>query len=368
MDHTILIIEDEEPLRLLLKAELEHEGFKIETAENGETALRLIQKNAPDLIVCDVMMPVMDGFTFQEKISQTENFKDIPLIFLTAKSDKVDIRFGKSLGADDYITKPFDFEDLKVSINAKLKKASNRKQYLNNRLDDIRKSILYSIPHEFKNPLSTLSGFVSLLQDKDYIGREEERQEFLKYIQSSSDRLNRLVTNFLRLAELEILASNEEKVSQLKQNKNVNWLTEFSSFVHDFSSVHKVDVKCDLVGEEFPITPDYNALNMVLSELLLNALNFSSTGNINITVKAVATDHLFEMSVKDSGKGIEDYALKNLTDIFYQHNRQFQEQQGGGLGLTIVNRIVQIYDGKMEIESEVANGTEVKIFIPLYLK
>ncbi|MBU2586407.1 MAG: ATP-binding protein, partial [Bacteroidetes bacterium] len=69
----------------------------------------------------------------------------------------------------------------------------------------------------------------------------------------------------------------------------------------------------------------------------------------------------------DSGKGIEDYALKRLTDTFYQHNRQFQEQQGGGLGLTIVNRLVQIYDGKMEIESEVGKGTEVKIFIPLYL-
>ncbi len=367
MDHTILLIEDEEPLRLLLKAELEHEGFKVETAENGEAAFRLIKKTTPDLIVCDVMMPVMDGFTFQEKINQTENFKDIPLIFLTAKSDKVDIRFGKSLGADDYITKPFDFEDLKVSINAKLKKAVNRKQYLNNRLDDIRKSILYSIPHEFKNPLSTLSGFVSLLQDKDYVGKEEERQEFLKYIQSSSDRLNRLVTNFLRLAELEILASNEEKVSKLKQNKNINWLIEFSSFVNDFSSINKVSVKCELVGEEFPITPDYNALNMILSELLLNALNFSNAGNINITVKADATDHLFQMSIRDTGKGIEDYALKNLTDIFYQHNRQFQEQQGGGLGLTIVNRLVQIYDGKMEIESEIGKGTEIKIFIPLYL-
>jgi signal transduction histidine kinase len=367
MDHTILVIEDEEPLRLLLKAELEHEGFKVETAENGEAALKMIKKNPPDLIVCDVMMPIMDGFTFQEKINQTESFKDIPLIFLTAKSDKADIRFGKSLGADDYITKPFDFEDLKVSVNAKLKKAIRQKQYLNSRLDDIRKSILYSIPHEFKNPLSTLSGFVSLLQDKDYIGKEEERQEFLKYIQSSSDRLNRLVTNFLRLAELEILASNEEKVSKLKQNKNVNWLIEFSSFVNDFSTQQNIPVQTELIGEKFPITPDYNALNMILSELLLNAYNFSEPENINIFVNAVATDTLFEMSVRDTGKGIEDYALKSLTDVFYQHNRQFHEQQGGGLGLTIVNRIVQIYDGKMEIESEVGRGTEVKIFIPLYL-
>lgn len=367
MDHTILVIEDEEPLRLLLKAELEHEGFKVETAGNGEVALKMIKKDPPDLIVCDVMMPVMDGFSFQEKLTQSDSLKDIPLIFLTAKSDKFDIRFGKSLGAEDYITKPFDFEDLKVSINAKLKKAVRRKQYLNTRLDDIRKSILYSIPHEFKNPLSTLSGFVSLLQDKDYIAKEEERQEFLKYIQSSSDRLNRLVTNFLRLAELEILASNEEKVAKLKQNKNINWLTEFSSFVNDFSVHQNVPIKCELVGEGFPITPDYNALNMILSELLLNANNFSEPDNINIIVKASATDHSFEMLIRDSGKGIEDYALKRLTDTFYQHNRQFQEQQGGGLGLTIVNRLVQIYDGKMEIESEVGKGTEIKIFIPLYL-
>lgn len=365
--HKILVIEDEEPIRLLLKAELENEGFKVETAENGQVALNKVKKNPPDLIVCDVMMPVMDGFTFQEKLNQQESLRDIPLIFLTAKSDKADIRFGKSLGAEDYLTKPFEFDDLIVSVTAKLKKSIERKNFLNSRLDDIRKSILYAIPHEFKNPLSTLSGFVSLLQDKEYKKTEQETDEFLKYIQSSSDRLNRLVNNFLKLAELEILNSNEEKVTTLRANKNYNWQNEFSTLTSDFSTNNKIKIDYQTEGSEFPICFDYNALQMILDELLSNSIKFSDSENVSISVSAKAKDHSFELIIKDTGKGIEEDALKYLTEIFYQHNRRFHEQQGGGLGLTIVNKIVEIYNGKMEIDSKVGIGTEVRIYIPLYL-
>lgn len=361
----ILIVEDEEPIRELLRMELETEGFIVDVAANGAEGIDKVKSFRPDLIVCDVMMPVMDGFTMQEKLSQDEKFKDIPLIFLTAKSDKKDIRFGKSIGAEDYITKPFELEDLLVSINAKLKKYYDRKQTLNARLDEIRKSILFAIPHEFKNPLSTMSGFLSLLIDKDYQKSEKEVEEFLSYIKQSSDRLYRLVMNFLKLAELEITESDENKVKELRTIRNFNWQTEVETIIKDLSEKFNCKIHYTLEGVSNPSPFDYNTINTILTELLSNSVKFSPPDRIDITVFAKADPSYFELKVEDKGRGIPEAEIERILEPFYQYNRKFYEQQGGGLGLTIVNKIVHIFNGKLEIESQLEQGTVVKIFVPL---
>lgn len=361
----ILVVEDEEPIRELLKMELETEGFIVDVAANGAEGLEKVRKFQPDLIVCDVMMPVMDGFTMQEKLSQMENFRDIPLIFLTAKSDKKDIRFGKSIGAEDYITKPFEFEDLLVSINAKLKKYMERKQTLNARLDEIRKSILYALPHEFKNPLSTLNGFLSLLLDKNYQKSESEMEEFLSYIKQSSDRLHRLVLNFLKLAELEITESDENKVKEIRSIRNTNWITEFETIINDLKKKFNVPLNYMFEGISHPCPFDYNSLNIILTELISNAIKFSPPERIDVSISAKASPFLFELNVVDKGRGIPEEEIEKILQPFYQYNRKFYEQQGGGLGLTIVNKLVQIFNGKLEIKSELDKGTTVKILVPI---
>lgn len=361
----ILVVEDEEPIRELLKMELETEGFIVDVAANGAEGIEKVKSFRPDLIVCDVMMPVMDGFTMQEKLSQDNNFKDIPLIFLTAKSDKKDIRFGKSIGAEDYITKPFEFEDLLVSIRAKLKKYYDRKKTLEARLDEIRKSILFALPHEFKNPLSTMSGFLSLLLDKDYQKSEKEMEEFLSYVKQSSDRLYRLVMNFLKLAELEVTESDENKVKELRSIRNSNWQTEAETVIKDLSEKFNVNVNYTFEGISNPCPFDYNTLNTILTELISNAIKFSPPERIDVSVFAKANSTYFELKVEDKGRGIPKEEIEKILEPFYQYNRKFYEQQGGGLGLTIVNKIVQIFNGKLEIESELDKGTTVKIFIPL---
>ncbi|MGB9663644.1 MAG: hybrid sensor histidine kinase/response regulator [Ignavibacteria bacterium] len=361
----ILVVEDEQPIRELLKMELENEGFIVDIAANGAEGLDKVKSFKPDLIVCDVMMPVMDGFTMAERLSQDVRFKDIPLIFLTAKSDKKDIRFGKSLGAEDYITKPFEFEDLLVSINAKLKKYMERKRTLNERLDEIRKSILYALPHEFKNPLSTMNGFLSLLLDKQYEKSEEEQEEFLKYIKQSSDRLYRLVMNFLKLAELEITETDENKIKEIRSIRNQNWKTEFETLLKDLSEKFNQKIDYTLEGINNPCPFDYNTVNIILTELVSNAIKFSPENRIQVFVYAKATPNFFEMIVEDKGRGIPEEEIEKILEPFYQYNRKFYEQQGGGLGLTIVNKLVNIFNGKLTIESKVGVGTKVKIFVSL---
>ncbi len=363
--YKILVVEDEEPIRELLKMELETEGFIVDVAANGVEGLQKVKTFRPDLIVSDVMMPVIDGFTMQEKLSQDENFKDIPLIFLTAKSDKKDIRFGKLIGAEDYLTKPFEFEDLLVSIKSKLKKYEDRKKTLNARLDEIRKSILYALPHEFKNPLSTMSGFLSLLLDKNYEKSEQEMEEFLTYIKQSSDRLYRLVMNFLKLAELEIIESDENKLKELRSIRNENWYTEFESIINDLSTKFNTKINISTEGNNYPCPIDYSYLSKILEELISNAVKFSPPDRVEITVSANCSPNLFELIVSDKGIGLPEEEISKIIEPFYQYNRKYYEQQGGGLGLTVVNKIVTLLNGKLEITSRLNEGTTVKVTIPL---
>jgi len=126
----ILLIEDEEQLRNNTAEILEISGFKVETAENGKIGVEKALKNKPDLVVCDVMMPVLDGYGVLQAFTHNETLMGIPFIFLTAKVERADLRKGMELGADDYLTKPFGINELTAAINTRLQKINNLKRTL----------------------------------------------------------------------------------------------------------------------------------------------------------------------------------------------------------------------------------------------
>ncbi len=123
MNKKILIIEDNEDIRENLAEILELAGYETHTAENGKIGVEMAEKILPDLILCDVMMPVLDGFGVLNILHKKNQTADIPFIFLTAKSEKSDFRYGMNLGADDYITKPFETNELLQVVAMRLQKA-----------------------------------------------------------------------------------------------------------------------------------------------------------------------------------------------------------------------------------------------------
>lgn len=125
MKSKVLIVDDEEHIRELIRFYLDKEGFSVLEAENGETALELVENEYVDLAIVDIMMPVMNGFDFVEEMKE---FKDIPVIMLTAKSQSADKLRGFSLGIDDYVTKPFDPEELLARVKTILKRYSINSQ------------------------------------------------------------------------------------------------------------------------------------------------------------------------------------------------------------------------------------------------
>jgi DNA-binding response OmpR family regulator len=127
-DKNILLVEDDEPLLRLLAALLEQAGYQVEKASNGERALKKLEKQRPDLLVCDIQMPVMNGFELLEKVRATPDWADLPFIFLTGRDSSEDQKLGCELGADDYLIKPANRDQLVTAIEMRLGKHASLMQ------------------------------------------------------------------------------------------------------------------------------------------------------------------------------------------------------------------------------------------------
>lgn len=159
----ILVIDDEEDIREDLKLTLEINKFSVVLAVNGEDGIDKIINENPDLIICDVMMPKLDGYGVLKFCQTSEVYSDIPFMFLSAKGAYNDLREGMKLGADDYISKPFDFNELLEAINVRLKKSDKKSEQIQKGMDDVIHNINRSIPHEFRTPLNGILNYSDYL-------------------------------------------------------------------------------------------------------------------------------------------------------------------------------------------------------------
>ena len=130
----ILVIEDEAGIRMTLSLMLKAEGFEVSVAENGRLGIEAARAKAPDLILCDINMPEMDGYGVLEQLRREPALAATPFVFLTARADRNDMRRGMNLGADDYLTKPFTRDELLGAVTARIKKQETTREALTDQL------------------------------------------------------------------------------------------------------------------------------------------------------------------------------------------------------------------------------------------
>ena len=199
----ILVIEDEEQIRLNIQEILVLADFSVVTSSDGVRGLNLAKVKLPNLIICDIMMPGMDGLEVLQNLRNDPQTANIPLIFLTAKSERDDLRQGMNLGADDYITKPFEPREILQAVKARLERqAVSTQQYLNEQdkvakiqqkikesgtnlevyqqLSQMRENILDQLSQDLRNPLSSINMALHMLKECKV---EEQGQRYLDIIQ-----------------------------------------------------------------------------------------------------------------------------------------------------------------------------------------
>ncbi len=364
MSEQILIVEDDLAMSGGIRDILEMHGYRVQLAENGVEGLKLLETFTPDLIISDIMMPEMDGFEFLEKVRRRTEWATVPFIFLTAKGTRPDIRTGKQLGADDYLVKSVDLEDLLVVVRAKLDRSLVIRQKSRQDMEELKRQVLNMLSHEFRTPLTYITGYVDLIQDGEW--SPDELQKFLNRIKSGSLRLNRLVEDFLFLVRFDTDDARQAYV--MDKGPFNNWRSLIAR-VFDMQSEQAAQRSVELLTDIQPDLPAVEAhepyLENAVNRLVDNAIKFSKPGGGRVTAKVFAADALVHCVISDTGLGIPRAELAHLFDRFHQINRQKIEQQGAGVGLAIVRGVVDLHHGTVGCRSVEGEGSDFEIALPV---
>ncbi len=360
----ILVIEDSHSLRKDILEMLGFEGFDTAGAENGLIGVERAREFLPDLIICDIMMPEMDGFGVLEELHRDTVTATIPFIFLTARTERVDMRQGMELGADDFLTKPFHAAELLATVRTRLDRRTIIDELAERRLEDLRDNIMLALPHELRTPLNVILGFSDLLMTDCNEMDAERIGEMSRYINSSAMRLYRLIENFLIYSHTEVMRSDPQQLEFIKRG-SVDYPR--ATIEHcamqkagQFGRESDIDAYLEEV-ESIAIGEDY--LRKLVEELVDNACKFSPVGS-PIYINGGVNGDNFEFSVVNAGRGMMPEQIAKIG-AYMQFERRIHEQQGSGLGLIICMRLAEMHGGSFHVDSEPGGKTMVSVRIPL---
>ena len=362
----ILVIEDEDNIRENLHELLEAKGYHVRSASNGKQGVLEAIDYRPTLIICDVMMPKMDGYKVLEYIRKTNSIQNTPFIFLTAKVDKQDIRQGMDLGADDYLAKPFTSKELINIIETRLKKQQKIVGEYAKVKHELDTTVFATYYHEFNTPLHGIIGGLNLLINARESFSDKQIQDLLLSILKSGLRLNHSLANLMLFEEIKRAEVYTELLTMFSNGKTSGqWpkriyseLTTMAKEIYNRAN----DLVFDMEQADLNINPEY-FLRVVL-ELTDNAFKFSKNGqNVHVTGKKEGDAYVVE--IRDIGKG---FVLDSLDSIapFKQFNRSKFEQQGLGIGLYLVKRLLEFNQGEFKICSVEGEGTKITVTLPCF--
>ncbi len=356
----ILVIDDEISVRLPIVDLLKLEGFEVLEAADGEAGVELAEEALPDLIICDVMMPRLDGFEVLGTIRKNPALAMTPFIFLTARIENQDTEKGLNLGADDYVPKPFDPTVLIRRIRSRIEKY----QTINAFLNQVRENLIGKVPHEFRTPLNGILGFASMMKENALILSPAEVRDFSGLIVESGERMLQTVVNYVKYLELQVdIGKRELPAKYLEAEVDVDTI-EIGALLERFYvqfPMRKGDFDVFLLPARIAILEE--DFSFIVHQLLDNAVKFS-TPNSRVSLNTVVDGDYYVVSVTDQGQGMSKDLIPSLGP-FIQLNREQNEQQGLGLGLSIVKALCLIYKGSLTLSSQPGEGTRVILRLPM---
>ena len=365
-DYKILIVDDVVSNVLLLKVLLKNEKFKTVTASDGLEAIQQAEKELPDLILLDVMMPQMDGFETAMHLKNNPTTAGIPIIFLTALNSTQDIVKGFQAGANDFITKPFNKEELLVRVNHQISLVAAKKLILE-RTEELRKTIvgrdkLYSvIAHDLRSPLASIKMVLNMMVlgvSEDVIGKE--MYQMLQMVNRSTEDVFSLLDNLLKWTKSQIGKLNVV-YQDFRIDEVVEGVLDIFSLVSKSKNIQLVNDSIDTVT----VHADVDMVKTILRNLLSNALKFSYEGSQIIIGSQVETDKVI-VSVKDSGKGMSAEDKEKLLKTETHFSRYgTNNEEGSGLGLLLCQDFAIKNGGDLWFESEEGKGSTFFFSIPL---
>lgn len=345
----ILVVDDEIDNVILLDKRLKALGYEVICAYDGDEAIEKVEKENPDLILLDIMMPKKDGFEVLKILRENEKTKSIPVIMLTAKADVSDKVKGLETGAIDYVTKPFDFKELQARILTNLKSQKNVEEKIKAEKLIALSTMMEGVAHEIRNPLTIIGGFAKkLLSMTD---STDPRFFFIDAIEKEVGRLERMIKDIYEFKTMVIKREEEVVINDM--------IIEAIDSLEKRIEGKKIKVKKTFDQNNIKIIADKKYFIKAINNIIENAIDaVSVNGEIEIETKKRGDNFL--IIVKDNGIGIKDEDIKYIFDPFYT-----SKMEGTGLGLTEALKIIKEHQGRIIVESKKNEGTIVTIEIKI---
>lgn len=363
MSEKILVIEDNHQVRENIIEILESEGYEMYQAESGAIGIDIARKNQPDLILCDIMMPEMDGFQVLEELRRNILTVNIPFIFLTAKDTRDDLRKGMQMGADDYISKPFTIQEVIQAAEIRLNRVKEFKRRSEQKLNELTLNLGAPIAKEISEPLRAIIGFSSMILTEQFQMPKSEIVEFVSLVYNAGLKLNKIVLKTLLFYRLESLSVQNGDIKELHEMITVNSKKITEDVCNELAvSYNRLDdLKLSLTEATLKIPEQF--YRDLLKEMLENALLFSPKNSMVKVVSGIENNRM-QISIIDEGIGMSESQVADIGD-YMQFNKEMFNQPGIGLGITISKRIIKLFDGSFSINSKQGMGTIIKISLNL---
>jgi DNA-binding response OmpR family regulator/two-component sensor histidine kinase len=358
----VLIIDDTEEIRMLISESLKLYGFTTLVAPDGEQGIQMARQHLPNLIICDIRMPKLDGYGALTALREEEATSTIPFIFLSGASEKMDMRRGMELGADDYLTKPFTHKELMAAVNARLEKQAELQRVSDKKLDELRGNITMALPHELRTPLNGIMGLASLIIDDHGKMPPSEVLESAKFIHESALRLHRLIENFLVYSQIQLMAHGSKRIEISNSVPPIQAQAIIAEVARAAAERYRRSNDLDLVLEPASLFLPVDNFRKIIEELVDNAFKFSERGK-PVHLMMDLSGGMFHLHVSDHGRGMTPEQIARIGPHM-QFDRKTFEQQGAGLGMVIAKSLTELLGGQFAITSRTGQETTVKISFP----
>lgn len=363
----VLIVDDVPQNVRLVAALLTPEGYDISVALTSQNALEQIKDNDFDLILLDIMMPDINGIELCQTVKALPGKQEIPIIFLTAKTEEPHILSAFEAGAVDYLCKPYNPSELAARVRTQLELKFSRDLIQRSNFElqqalDLKNQFLSMAAHEINNPLQVSIGYLDLIEVDPNIKQSPALSEYVALIKESNARIQERINEFLSRTALEL---NRIEI-RLRRVNVVDLLDDVIKFCAPMAQAKQQEVlfKSRLDAGSNYIKADYHRLFQVLENLLGNAIKYSpNQKSIQVEVSSSETQILF--AIQDQGPGFTEADKEKAFGYFQRLSAQ---PTGGecsvGMGLAVARQIIELHQGKIWLESEYGKGATLFVELP----
>lgn len=364
-NNTILIVDDDPAILMGLTLKIKRHGYQVITAKDGNEGIQKVRDNKPDLVLSDVMMPFPDGFEMRRILRQDVQLASIPFIFLTARTDVQDRLRGFKEGADDYILKPFDADEVLARINAVIQRVEaerdrgreQMKEQAQNEVEKLKHEILQNYHHELSTPLTNILLPLEIAINKK-LENPEEQTRFIRMALSNANRLESLTTDLILLSSID-----QGNLNTIRQpiDTNLHLLNPMMKRLERYSAKKLGFLHNITIYEE--IRAPRREFSHAVLHLVDNALKFSpDKGRVTFTMKTI--ENGLSILVQDEGPGIPPELREKVFERFFQVSRgDTRKHEGLGVGLTVARAVFESNGGSVHIKDSV-QGCCVEVILP----